>query len=98
MAPFLVCDAYSTSVTQPTEFEVFMDGATVPIISPAVSVTGGVGLNYDVGGVTNGNHNVTVKAVRVDSIWGRLTSAATSPFAFAKPSTPGVPSGLSLKT
>ena len=94
--PFLVCTTYASGPNQPTEFEVYLDGATAPIISPAQTVTGGVRLHYDVSAVTNGNHTVTVQAVRVDALWGRLESAASAPFAFTKPSAPDVPSGIGL--
>lgn len=95
--PFLVSDNYPTTVTQPTEFEVYMDGSTTPIISPAQTVSGGVRLHYDVGAVATGNHNVTIKAVRVDVAWGRLTSVSSAPFAFTKPSTPGVATNIGLE-
>ena len=94
--PFLVCTTYATGPNQPTEFEVYLDGAATPIISPAQTVTGGVRLHHDVGTISTGNHSVTVKAARADALWGRLTSAASSPFAFTKPSAPDVPSGIGL--
>ena len=44
--PYLVCNPYSASVVQPTEFSVSIDGG-VAVSSPAVAVTGGVALKYD---------------------------------------------------
>lgn len=96
-APWLVCDVYPSSVTQPTEFEIFMDGSTTPIISPAQAISGGVRLRYDLQGVTTGNHSVTVKAVRVDAAWGRLTSASSVPFVFTRPGVPGTLTGIGLE-
>lgn len=95
--PYLICDVYSTTVTQPTEFEVYMDGATSPVISPAQSVTGGVRLHYDLTSISVANHSVTIKAVRVDPIWGRLVSASSVPFSFTRPGLQQTPTGTGLE-
>jgi hypothetical protein len=95
-APFLICDVYPAGPSQPTEFETFLDGSTTPIISPAQPVTGGVRLYQDVASVSVGSHTVTVKAVRVDPTYGRLTSASSAPFSWVKPATPAVATGIGL--
>lgn len=92
--PFLICDPYPTTSVQPTEFSLIVDGGSA-IISPAVTVTGGVRLHYDLAGIPTGSHTVTVKAVRIDPVWGRLESA-TTPFSFVRPAAPAAPVGIGL--
>lgn len=50
----------------------------------------------DLAGLAAGPHTITATAVAVDTIWGRLESAASAPFAFDVPTTPSAPSGLRL--
>lgn len=86
--PFLVCNSYPTTVSQPTYFMVTMDGGTA-VNSPAlVNTDNSVQLHYDVTSLAVGNHSVTVTAC---NIWG--CSAATSPFVFTK-SVPTTPTGI----
>lgn len=87
-APFLSCPPYALTGTQPTEFEIYIDGATTPIISPALIVDGKVILHHDVGSVAAGKHTVVIKAVTVDPKWGRLESIATNPFVLLRPENP----------
>ena len=98
MAPFLACSVYAAGPNQPTEFEVYMDGATSPVISAAFPDSGGVRLNYDLATIGTGNHTVIVKAAKPSTQWGRLTSPASSPFAFERPSAPSAPTGLVIIT
>ncbi len=92
-APFLGCDPYPSNVTQPSEFEI-TEGATV-VVSPAVAVTGGVGLRQDMAGTSAGTHNITVKACVTDE-WGRSCSTAT-PLSFTRKSPPMAPAGVKLE-
>jgi len=90
-SPFLVCDPYPSTVTQPTEFVVTISGVTAPIVTPAVAVTGGVAMRLDLGPMNlSGNKTLTAKA---RNAWGE--SAASTPFSFAA-GHPGAPSGLGL--
>lgn len=89
-SPFLVCNSYPTTVSQPTDFMVTVDLAT-PVDSPAqANPDGSVQLHYDLAAVANGAHTVTVTACNQ---WG--CSAASSPFSFAK-ATSATPAGLSI--
>ena len=92
--PFIVCDPYPSTAIQPTEFVLVIDGGS-PVTSPAVNVVGGVGLRHDLMGIAAGAHNVTVKAVKVDPVWGRLESA-NIPFMFVRPVNPTAPVNISL--
>lgn len=95
-APFVVCDLYPTTATQPDGFTVVVDnGASVD--STAQAVTGGVRLYYDVGGVSVGSHTMRVKAYKVDAVWGRLESEEAV-FTFVKPAVPARPTGIGLST
>lgn len=49
---------------------------------------------FDATSLPAGNHTAVATAVVVDAVWGRLESASTAPFAFAKPGPLGAPSGL----
>jgi hypothetical protein len=94
--PHLTCDLYPPTVTQPTEFEIYMNGVTIPVISPIQAVTGGVRLYYDLALISIGSHTVIVKAVKVDSLWGRTVSASSIPFAFTRPGAPSTPISIGL--
>jgi hypothetical protein len=97
-APFLVCDPYPTTATQPTFFKVSLDGAS-EVSSPAYAVTGGVILHQDVGGVSVGVHSWTVRACTDTDPWGGGGCSATSPFSstrHAVGSGPSVPTGTAL--
>ncbi len=88
-APFVICDEYTTSMSQPTSFSVTMDGGTAVSSTPQTLANGSVRLHYDLAGLAAGNHNMTVSACNV---WG--CSSAT-PFAFTK-SVPGQPANIGL--
>lgn len=93
---FVICDPYLTTDVQPTHFSIVMDGQP-PVDTPAlVQADQTVILHYDVTNVSNGNHSMTVKAVKIDPIWGRLESPA-SPFDFIKQGISGTPSGIKLR-
>lgn len=92
-SPYLVSDP-DISANKPTHYSVVMDGAT-EVLSPAQVVTGGVRLRYDLAGISAGTHNVSVKAVLINAIWGRLESTAC-PFTFAKPVSPTQPINIVL--
>lgn len=90
-SPFLVCDPYPSTVTQPTEFVVTISGVSAPIVTPAVAVTGGVAMRLDLGPMNlSGNKTLTAKA---RNAWGESVSSA--PFVFTAGS-PGAPGGLGL--
>jgi hypothetical protein len=95
--PYLVCTPYSSTTVQPTQFDVTLDNQTTPITSAPQTVTGGVRLHYDVSAVAGGTHRATIKAVRLDPVWGRLESPASSPFDFTKPGSANAPTGLALE-
>ena len=90
-APFLVCDPYPSTAVQPTEFVVTISGVPAPVVTPAVTVTGGKAMKLDLGPLNlTGTRTVTAKA---RNLWGM--SADSSPFIFtAWP--PGPVTGITL--
>ena len=86
MAVFVVSDPVSSN--QPTKYVITMDGGAAFEVDPQ-PVTGGVRLHYDVTGVSNGTHNMTVSA---KNMWGQSTAV---PFSFAK-AVPTAPSNIAL--
>jgi hypothetical protein len=92
-APYLRCDPYPVTVTQPSDFSIqYVNNLTdrVPIIpeilSPAfVLPDNSVNIRYPVGDVAYGAHYMLVKAVLFDPFapGGRLESSAV-PFSFIK--------------
>jgi hypothetical protein len=89
-APFLVCDVYPSTDTQPTFFKITKEGGG-EVNSPPQSVTGGVRLHYDMAGTIDGVHNWTVAAC---NDWGCSTA---TPFGFTK-TLPGAPAGVKLES
>jgi hypothetical protein len=94
-SPFLTCDPYPTTVTQPTEFGIIMDTASVDTYVPATTNTdGSKGLNYDLANLAIGAHNVKVRACVPDTSTtpaGRSCSDYT-PFSFSiTPKAPSAP-------
>lgn len=94
-SPFLICDPYPSTVTQPEGFSITMDGSAA-VNSPAQSVTGGVRMHYDLAGISTGNHTVRIKAYKNDPVWGRLESPEAV-FTFPKPGNPTSPTGISIE-
>ena len=88
-APFVVSDTYPTTTTQPTYFNVVMDGGAAVQSAPQVMGDNSVRLHYDVGAVTTGTHSMTVAACNE---WG---CSSTVPFSFTK-GVPALPSGIKL--
>ena len=97
--PFLVCDPYPKTVVQPSEFEIYLDGSTTPVLSQAsVNTDGSVQLKLDLSTISNGAHTLTVKAAIADA-WGLSESNPTPPFAFTKRDIsilPSVPSHITI--
>ena len=95
---YLVCDPYPTSVTQPTNFHIYMDGATTPIESPAFkNPDNSVQLKHDLSSVTVGQHTVQVSAV-IEDVWG-ISETTRTPFTYTKRDVnikPNAPTGLGL--
>ena len=91
-SPFLTCDPYPNTGPQPTEFVVNISGIVVPIVTPAVDVTGGKGMKLDLGPLNLvGAKTVTAKAR--NPAYGE--SALSAPFSFTA-GVPAVPGGLTL--
>ncbi len=88
-APFLVCNPYPSTGTQPDYFSVVMDSGTA-VQSTPYSVTGGVELHYDLSATATGSHTASVAAC--SNTWG--CSAAT-PFTFTK-ALPAAPAGIGV--
>ena len=94
--PYVVCDPYPNTTTQPTDFGVIVDGGA-EIISPAQTLgDASRRLYFDIAGITSGSHTMSVKALVIDSTWGRLESSAT-PFSFSKPASPGATVNIKLE-
>jgi len=95
-APYLICDPYPTTGSQPTEFGVTVDGAAAVTSAAQTLTDGSRRLHYDLAGVATGGHSVTYKPVLVDPYWGRLEGPASDPFAFTKPGAPAKGTGTAL--
>lgn len=86
-APFLVCDPQTGVTTYeltgptwvPTSINALTDGS----------------LRLDVSPSAVGTVSLTVKACKVDAVWGTLCSAAV-PFTYPHPAEPVSPSGIGL--
>lgn len=91
-APFLVCADYPAEVSQPAEFLLYFDGATVPVVTPAVKnpESGLIRFRHDLASLKPGPHKVIAKA---RNIWGE--SALSAPFDFPAGS-PSAPGGMSI--
>jgi len=87
-APFVVSDPYTTNV--PDGFLISVDGGAV-VESAAVASA----LRFDIGGVSSGEHTITVKAYKDTTEWGRLESDPVN-FTFTRPAAPVGPSGIRL--
>jgi len=88
-APFVVADLADQTTTH---CAISVDGgaysADVPVQgSPKVC-------KHDLSAVAAGSHTVTLKAVKVDPVWGRQESVASAPFTFTRPAGPPPPNGL----
>ncbi len=87
-APFVVADV----VAGVSSCGVTMDGQAQAPVSAA-----GNQCKFDIGGVSNGQHTITMTALTVnDPVWGTQESAPSAPFVFAKPAAPAVPGNLRL--
>jgi hypothetical protein len=95
-APYLICDPYPTSGTQPTEFSLTVDGAATVTSSAQTLTDGSRRLHYDLAGIATGAHTVTYKAVLIDPYWGRLEGPASDPFDFTRPGVPAKGTGTAL--
>jgi len=82
-APFLVCD----SQLDVDEYIVVFDGTEEVV---PYNDAGGYVVLKDLAGITEGDHNVSVKA---KNIWGESSEV---PFVFTK-ALPGIPQGTRLK-
>ena len=94
-APFVVSDPAPAAGQQPTHCGILLDSAAkvdVPVASDAT----GKYCKYDVGSVSAGSHTVKATFVVIDSVWGRLESPVSAPFAFTRPVSPAAPGGFGL--
>lgn len=87
-APFLISVPYTLAETQPTSFDVTVDGNT-QTVAPVKNSSGQNYLKYDLAGITSGNKTASVTA---SNVWG-TSAPATFTFTAAKSA---APSGLSL--
>lgn len=92
-APFLRSNDYPADGPQPTEFLLYFDGSTTPVVTPAVKNpdTGLLCLHYDLASLKPGRHKVAAKA---RNAWSESELSAP-PFDFPAGS-PSVPSGLGI--
>lgn len=82
-APFVVGDVVPTV----TECRVFMDGVEVAIVPAQAPGTCG----YDLAGISNGQHSVTMTSIATDPVWGVQESVQSVPLDFVKPGPPTAP-------
>ena len=88
-APYLTCDPY-TALESVDQFVVVMDGGGQQTVAAQVMADGKTRLWFDLGTVSVGTHNMTIKAK--NSVWGQESTAA--PFVFSKPASCAAPGGL----
>uniref|UniRef100_A0A7C4Y3F2 Uncharacterized protein n=1 Tax=Caldisericum exile TaxID=693075 RepID=A0A7C4Y3F2_9BACT len=93
-SPFLVCDPYPSTQTQPDYFIIVLDGKTYSS-SAFSNPDGSKQLKFDVGFVSSGSHSLTVKACKEDAN-GIPWCSDEVPFAFERPSAVAPPGGLKL--
>jgi hypothetical protein len=87
-APFVVADV----VAGVSSCGVTLDGQPQPAVTASNNQC-----RFDVSGVSNGQHTMTMTARTVnDPVWGTQESAPSAPFVFAKPAAPAVPGNLRL--
>lgn len=86
-APFVIGDVISSV----TACGVILDGAP-KVVVPA----GNLECRYDVGGVSNGAHSITMTAIITDPVWGNKESVNSVPLDFGRPGIPAAPGGLRL--
>lgn len=89
--PFIEADLLDQSTTH---FAASLDdgpfGPELPVVgTPKIC-------RYDITDVSVGTHNIRLKAIRVDGVWGRQESVPSTPFVFTKPVAPDAPTGLRL--
>jgi len=82
--PFLVCDPVSN--TEVTHYEVVLDTVNLGLVPAYVESPDIVRLNYDLVGLAEGNHQVTVRAYT--SLWDIYSEPATLGFTKGVPGTP----------
>lgn len=90
-APFLVADLPDQTTTHCT---LSLDGGAYGVDVPVTGTP--KECKHDLAAVGNGQHTATLKAIKVDPVWGRLESAPSAPFAFARPAAPSAPGGTRL--
>jgi len=86
---YITCDPYPTTGTLPTEFNIFLDGSTTAIVSPAkVNPNGTVVMWWQIDTLTTGNHTIQVKAVNVQ---GTVRNESTLvSFSWTQPIAPNI--------
>lgn len=87
-----VSDPYPKTVEQPTEFEVYVDGATTPI--PSVPAIDANGLKYFKLDLDTLNVSVGLHTVKVRARGAGGDSVDSVPFTFSRLGAPGPPSNL----
>lgn len=93
-SPYLTCDAIP-STEGVTTFQLTFNG-TNPVSTPAVAVSGGVAIMYDLAIIPVGTHTVTARACRDDATWGQECSDPSDPFTFTRPAKPRKPVNIRL--
>jgi hypothetical protein len=86
-APFLVSDYYpaSDAANLPDGFTITYGSTTITGAATIQSnVAGDKRVYWDLGPLSPGTYNLSVKATKADAIWGALESTSV-PFVFTKP-------------
>jgi hypothetical protein len=97
-APFLVCDPYPNTGTQPDQFQLVIDSGA-PVTSGAVTnADGSKQLKFDLGplNLSNGVHPISVQAVKLPS-GTELGASSTAAGVQVKKSVPAIPAGLNVQ-
>src|SRR5258706_10891592 len=94
-APFVVSDPLVAGV----QCGIFLDAApkvTIPVTAVTTPVPGNI-CKFDIGGVSAGNHTISMTAITVnDPIWGSQESVKSTPLLFTRPAVPTAPTNLQL--
>lgn len=86
-APFLVSDFYpaSDAANLPSGFTITYGTTTITgAATIQVNAAGDKRVYWDLGPLAPGTYNLSVKATKIDDIWGALESTSV-PFVFTKP-------------
>lgn len=92
-APLLVCDR-DTTTNPPTEYQIILPAGQTWMVATSPAITTGLyGFKADIANAPVGTTSISVKACKVDPIWGTQCSVAST-YPLVRPSAPLAPAVL----